>query len=50
MYSEVDLTWSSMERLYDYSRVTWTTERNGIPRYTFFDKNGKQIEINVNKV
>lgn len=50
MYSEVDLTWSSMERLYDYSRATWTTERNGIPRYTFFDKNGKQIEINVNKV
>ena len=49
MYSEVDLTWSSMERFYKYSKVTWTTEKNGIPRYYLLDKDGKKIEIKVNK-
>ena len=50
MYSEVDLTWSSMERLYDYSKVVWSVGKEGISRYTLLDKDGKKIEINVNKV
>lgn len=49
VYSEGDLTWSSIERLYEYSRVVWYTEKNGIPRYVLFDEDNKRIEINVNK-
>ena len=44
-YSEVDLTWSSVENHYDYSKVVWHMRPNGIPVYTLFDKDNKKIEI-----
>lgn len=45
MYSEVDLTWSSIERHYKYSKVDWHMGKNGIPIYTLIDMDGKKIEI-----
>ena len=44
-YSEADLTWSSVEKNYDYSNVIWHMETNGIPVYTLFDNDYNKIEI-----
>ena len=43
--SEVDVTWSSIEKGIKYNSVAWSTDNNGIPRYTFFDEDGKRIKI-----
>ena len=43
--SEVDVTWSSIEKDIKYHSVIWLTDNNGIPRYTLFDENGKRIKI-----
>ena len=49
IYDETDLTWSSVERYYNYERVIWCIRENGIPVYVLEDKNGKKIKIS-NKV
>lgn len=46
MYSEVDITWSSIEKDIPYYKVIWYTRRNGIPVYTFLDENGSKIDVN----
>jgi hypothetical protein len=45
-YSEVDVTWASVEYHNDYDKVVWSMNESGIPRYTFFDENYKKIEFN----
>jgi hypothetical protein len=47
MYSEKDLTWSSIENNYKYNKVIWFTQKNGIPVYALFDENGEKIDINI---
>ena len=44
-YSETDVTWSSIEKFYRDSNVTWTVRSNGIPKYALYDKNGEKIDI-----
>ena len=46
MYDETDLTWSSVERYYDYDKVVWYVRENGIPVYSLLDNEGKKIKIN----
>jgi hypothetical protein len=46
-YSETDLTWSSVEKNYQYEKVRWGMQKNGIPRFELFDEKGEKIEINV---
>ena len=46
IYSECNVTWASIENYIPYSRVFWSVCKNGIPVYTFFDKDGKKIDIN----
>ena len=48
MYSEMDITWSSIEKHYKYNKVMWNAQKNGIPIYTLFDENDNKIEIDVN--
>ena len=48
IYSEGDITWSSIERHYDYSKVRWNTQKNGIPIYALFDEDDNKIDISVN--
>ena len=50
MYSEGDITWSSIERYYSYKKVNWTMNKEDIPRYILIDENDKKIDINVNNV
>jgi len=45
VYDETDLTWSSVERYYEYDKVTWSVSKNGIPIYVLEDKNGNKIKI-----
>lgn len=45
IYNETDLTWSSVEKYYDYERVIWSVRENGIPVYTLEDNNGKKIKL-----
>ena len=45
MYDETDLTWSSIERYYQYNKTIWYVGGNGIPVYAFVDNNGKKIKI-----
>lgn len=44
-YSEVDVTWPSIEKHIKYNKVIWTYAKNGIPKYMFMDENGNKIEI-----
>lgn len=46
MYSEDNVTWSSIEKDVPYSKVVWNISKNGIPKYNFLDENGKKIDIN----
>ena len=46
-YSEVDVTWSSIEKDICYKTVNWSTDKNGIPRYAFMDENGNRIKIEI---
>ena len=34
IYSENDVTWSSIEKDYEYNKVVWGMCDNGIPKYT----------------
>ena len=49
IYSEEDVTWSSIEKYIDYDSVRWSTDKNGIPVYIFVDKEGRKIDVDVNK-
>lgn len=48
IYSEADITWSSIEKYVDYSSVRWTMDKSGIPVYTFMDEKGGKIDIDFN--
>jgi hypothetical protein len=52
IYSEDDITWSSIEKYIPYSKVEWTTNKNGISTYKLFDEEGKRIYISdyINKI
>lgn len=43
--SEADVTWSSIEKDYDYAKVIWRMCKNGIPVYALLNENGEKIEI-----
>lgn len=45
MYDETDLTWSSVEKYYNYEKTIWSVRGNGIPVYTLIDENNKKITI-----
>ena len=46
IFSEEDITWSSIEKHIPYKKVLWTVQKNGIPTYTFIDENDKKMDIN----
>lgn len=46
-YSEEDVTWSFIEKDIRYKTVIWSTDKNGIPGYTFMDENGNRIKIEI---
>ena len=46
-YSEEDVTWASIEKDYEYEKVTWNTLSNGIPTYSLFDADGNKIKIEI---
>ena len=45
-FSEVDVTWASIEKKIPYAQTVWTVDKNGIPVYTFFDASHSKIDIN----
>jgi hypothetical protein len=45
IYSEEDITWSSIEKYVPYDKVRWYARKDGIPVYNFFDKNDEKINI-----
>lgn len=49
MYSEKDVTWSSIERYYKYDKVVWYVCDNGIPTYKFMDGD-KKINVSLKKI
>ena len=49
-YSELDVTWVSIEKYVDYCSVRWTTDKNGIPRYMFLDEDGKKIDVKIEEL
>lgn len=46
IYSEEDITWSSIEKYIPYYRVEWSVNKNDIAAYKFYDENGEKIDIN----
>ena len=50
IYSEADVTWSSIEKYYDYDEVIWSIDKNGIPKYMLMDEDFKKIEVNFDEV
>ena len=46
IYSEDDVSWSSIESIIPYDKVEWYIHKNGISTYKFFNKDGKKIDIN----
>ena len=46
IYSEGDITWSSIEKDISYSKVVWSIQDNGIPIYALLDGEGEKIGIN----
>lgn len=45
IYSEDNITWSTIEKYIPYAKVIWTTNKQGISTYKLLDKNGKEIDI-----
>ena len=45
IYSEDDITWSSIEKFIPYAKVDWRVNKHGISTYTLTDENGKKIDI-----
>ena len=50
MYKEKDVTWSSIEKYYSYSKVNYYTEKNGISNFILYGDNGNKIDINIDVV
>ena len=48
IYSEDDITWSSIEKYIPYSKVEWSTNKNGISTYKFFDEEGSDLQMYSN--
>lgn len=46
-YSEIDVTWSAIEKYYPYNKVVWHMRSNGIPVYAFYDENDEKIDIST---
>lgn len=46
IFSEEDITWSSIEKHIPYKKVLWTVQKNGIPAYTFVNENDEKMDIN----
>jgi hypothetical protein len=46
IYSEDDVSWSSIESIIPYDKVEWYIHKNGISTYKFFNKECKKIDIN----
>ena len=44
-YSEEDVTWSSIEKYINYSKVVWSFAKNGIPKYALMDENEDRTKI-----
>jgi hypothetical protein len=47
IYGEEDVTWASVEKDIAYDKVVWDISNNGIPIYTFMDKEGKIIKVQI---
>ena len=47
-FSEVDVTWASIEKYVSYNIVVWSESKDGIPRYTFLDENHKKMDVDFN--
>lgn len=45
VYSEVDITWSSVESHYKYDKVVWSVSKDGIPRYALMSDEYGKINI-----
>jgi hypothetical protein len=45
IYSEDNITWSSVEKDVSYYKVIWSTDRNGIPTYKLLNEKDKRIDI-----
>lgn len=45
IYSEDDITWSSIEKFIPYAKVNWYTNKHGISTYKLLDEEGKNIDI-----
>lgn len=45
-FTEDSVTWSSIEKYIPYSKVCWSTNKNGISIYVLLDENGNKIDIN----
>ena len=48
VYSEEDITWSSIEKYYQYDKVIWSVSKEGIPRYKLIDENHSAINVEFN--
>lgn len=46
IYSEENVTWSSVENKISYDKVIWYVRKNGIPVCMFFNEDNKQNEMN----
>jgi hypothetical protein len=46
IYSEEDITWSSIEKYVPYNKVRWCVRKDGIPVYNFFNEKDERIYIN----
>ena len=46
IYSEEDITWSSIEKYVPYDKVRWCVRKDGIPVYNFFNEKDERIYIN----
>jgi len=49
IYSEADITWSSIEKYINYNSVIWSLDKNDIPKYAFIGEDGRKIDINESK-
>ena len=45
IYSEDDITWSSIEKYIPYNKVVFGINKNGISTYKLFDEDGRIIDI-----
>ena len=44
-FCEDEVSWSCIEKYIPYTKVVWSTHKNGISTYKLLDENGKKIDI-----